>query len=231
MYQQPLAPSPNGSTHGDISPMLATGALITFAVDEEVREREENGWEYSAYSVVSTYQGQSYTVQRRYKEFKQLHAQLRVHAPTLPANFPIWPNLLNRYAPAVVEERKVGFQRYLADALQSLDGKPIPAVLRNFLQLPPPVTDSGMEGQQPSLMVPSQLEATDTVVLVSYALPLNVTRDAAGGFVVTWDDNSVLNRLALNLPTKVLWVGCVSLEVATGEQEMLAELLLEEYNW
>ena len=215
--------SVNPSTHGPT-------AFITFEVDEEVREREENGWEYSAYSILSKYQGQTYTAYRRYKEFKQLHSMLLPHAPALPANFPVWPNFLSRFAPEVVEERKVGFQCYLTDVLTALEGKPIPAVLRKFLQLPPPV-EPGQAGESegPSLMVPSQLETTDTAVLVSYALPLNITRDASGGFVVTWDDNSVLNKVALNLPTKVVWVGYVSIEVAKGEEEMLAELLLEEY--
>ena len=81
-------------------------------------------------------------------------------------------------------------------------------------------------------MVPSQLEPTDTVVLVSYVLPLNIARDeeSPGGFAVTWDDNAVLNRLALNLPTRVLWVGCVSVELEKHEEEPLAEMLLEQYN-
>jgi len=80
------------------------------------------------------------------------------------------------------------------------------------------------------MMVPSNLEATDTVILVAYQLPVQISRGADGGFVVVWDDNSVLNRLALNLPTKVLWVGCVSLQVTKEEEDALAELLYEQYD-
>ena len=75
--------------------------MMTFQVDEEVREKEANGWEYSAYRVVTHYQGQPFSATRRYKEFTQLHNLLRVHIPSLPSAFPMWGNLLNRYAPEV----------------------------------------------------------------------------------------------------------------------------------
>ena len=201
---------------------------ITFTVDEEVREHESNGWEYSLYRIVTTYQGQPFAVNRRFKEFKQLHGQLRVHVPSLPREFPLWANMLNRYAPEVIEERKVGFQRYLSKVIEELGSAAIPAVLRRFLLLPPPEEHS--EFQTPALMVPAQLEVTDTVILVAYQLPLLVNRVEEGGFQVTWDDNAVLNKLALNLPCKVIWVGCISLQVDKDEQDELAELLLEQYD-
>ena len=220
-----------GSTHSGAA-MNPSEVMIQFSVDEEVREREENGWEYSSYTVVTTYQGQPFTVQRRYKEFKMLHNQLRPHAPSLAPNFPLWGNLFNRFAPGVIEERKVGFQKYLTEALLALpQSAPIPHVLRTFLNLPPPDAVDN-RNEQASLMVPSQLEPTDTVILAAYQLPLTVSRSSTSpsGFSVVWDDNSVLNRLALNLPTRVLWVGCVSLKVEKEEEEALAELLLEEYD-
>ena len=161
----------------------------TFAVDHETRECEENGWEYSAYRVVTTHHGQPYSASRRYKEFKLLHSQLRAHLPSLPADFPMWGNLLNRFAPEVIEERKVGFQRYLTDVMERLQGAPLPAVLRSFLTLPP--NEEPSELQQPTLMVPAQLEPTDTVILVSYQLPVVVSRAADGGFRIEWDDNAV----------------------------------------
>ena len=52
---------------------------MSFQVDEEVREREANGWEYSAYRVLTTYQSQCFAATRRFKEFKVLHGQLRAH--------------------------------------------------------------------------------------------------------------------------------------------------------
>ena len=107
---QGFALSPHSSVHGG-----AAEAPIVFAIDEEVKEREPNGWEFSAYRVVTTYQGQMYTATRRFKEFKQLHLQLRAHIPSL-GEFPLWGNLLNRFAPDVIEERKVGLRQFLHDA-------------------------------------------------------------------------------------------------------------------
>jgi hypothetical protein len=93
----------------------AGGPTLTFSVDSEVREREENGWEYSAYTVVTSYQGQLFSINRRYKEFVTLHSQLRAHLPELPSNFHLGGHPFNRFAPEVIEERKVGFQRYLTE--------------------------------------------------------------------------------------------------------------------
>lgn len=157
-----------------------------------------------------------------------LHAQLRVHLPELPGEFPMWGNLLNRYSPEVIEGRKVGFQRYLTDLLSQLHGAgvAVPAVLRQFLQLPPPEEVA----TEPALMVPTQLEPSDTVILVAHQLPLTLTRKPGGGFAVTWDDNSVLNKFAVNLPTRVRWVGCVNIRIEKEEQDELADVLLEQHD-
>ena len=207
----------------------AGGPTLTFSVDSEVREREENGWEYSAYTVVTTYQGQLFSINRRYKEFVTLHSQLRAHLPELPGSFHLGGNPFNRFAPEVIEERKVGFQRYLSEVLKALQGAELPAVLRTFLSLPRPEGPSS-GSSDPAMMVPAQLEASDTVILVSYQLPVTVSRAAGGGFDVVWDDNAVLNKLALNLPTRVLWVGCVGIDIEKHEQDALADLLLEEFD-
>eukprot|EP00900_Chrysochromulina_parva_P021437 jgi/Chrpa1/3927/Chrysochromulina_OHIO_Genome00015594-RA len=207
----------------------AGGPTLTFSVDSEVREREENGWEYSAYTVVTSYQGQLFSINRRYKEFVTLHSQLRAHLPELPSNFHLGGHPFNRFAPEVIEERKVGFQRYLTEVLKALQGAELPAVLRTFLSLPPPEGPSS-GSSDPAMMVPAQLEASDTVILVSYQLPVTVSRAAGGGFDVVWDDNAVLNKLALNLPSRVLWVGCVGINIEKHEQDALADLLLEEFN-
>ena len=76
-----LKPSPNSSVHGG-------DTAILFAIDEEVKEWEANGWEYSAYRIVTTYQSQMYTATRRFKEFTQLHLQLRAHLPPCRRSFP-----------------------------------------------------------------------------------------------------------------------------------------------
>ena len=146
-------------------------------VDEERRERSADGWEYSSYCIVTSYQGQSFQAHRRFREFRHLHAQLVVHIPALPHNFPLWGHLLNRYAPEVIEARKLGFQRYLTDVLAALQGAAIPQPLRAFLQLPLPEEVETQQAQ--TLIIPSQLEKTDHVILVAYQLPLLVER--AGG--------------------------------------------------
>jgi len=158
-----------------------------------------------------------------------LHSQLRAHLPELPRDFPLWGNILNRFAPEVIEERKVGLRRYLMDVQDALQGNALPAVLRTFLALPPPEEPADLQPAR-AVHVPAQLETTDTVILVSYQLPVNVSRDPAGGFTVVWDDNAVLNKLALNLPSKVLWVGCVGIDIDKDELEELAELLLEQFD-
>ena len=205
-----------------------TGASsLSVRVPDERREKGEDGWEYSVYSVITMYQGQAYTAQRRYREFRQLHSLLRVHLPALPGQFPLWPHVLNRYAPEVIEARKLGFETYLSDVLDRLQGAVIPQILRTFLSLPKP---EECQVQETTMMVQSPLEPTDHVVLVSYQLPVNVRRSAGGGFDIEWDDNAVLTRQALNLKVNVQWVGCISLRVTKEEEDGLAERLFDEFN-
>lgn len=40
----------------------------------------------------------------------------------------------------------------------------------------------------------------------------------------------MLNKASLKLPTRVLWVGCVSLRVPKDEEEALADELLEHFD-
>ena len=77
-------------------------------------------------------------------------------------------------------------------------------------------------------MAQATVEASDTVICVAYQLPLHVERDesVAGGFKVTWNHDAVLNRQALNLPTRVLWVGCIGIRVSGDEEEALGDMLL-----
>ena len=143
-------------------------------------------------------------------------------------------NLLNRYSAEVIEQRKVGFREYLELVVSLLAERSPSMVLRDFLNLPPPdeTSQHGAANVMDDQMIASTLEATDTVILVAYQLPLLVTRSAeeGGGFDVMWDDNSVLNKQALNLKCRVFWVGCVSLAVEKEEEEELAELLWERYD-
>lgn len=131
LFASPLTrQSSTSSFHSVASPRPGSpvNTAITFSVEEEVREREENGWEYSAYRIVTSTQGQSFVAIRRFKAFLGLHTALRVHIPTLPSSFPLWGNILNRFAPEVIEARKLGFQKYLTSAIAAFEGAPIPAV-------------------------------------------------------------------------------------------------------
>ena len=60
-------------------------------------------------------------------------------------------------------------------------------------------------------MMQTQLERTDTVILVAFKLPLKVRRTETG-WAAEWDEDSVLNKEALNLPIRAIWVGRISLE-------------------
>ena len=106
---------------------------------------------------------------KRFREFRELHSRLRSQCASLPEQFPLWPNLLNRLAPDVVEARKFGLQRYLTDAVAASSGGPLPAVLRDFLQLPPEEEDGRIDAP---IMQPQRLEHTDTTILVANQLPV-----------------------------------------------------------
>ena len=105
-------------------------SVLKFRIDTESREKSPDGWEYSAYAIVTSYQGQMFTSHRRFRDFRDLHKKLSAaHIPTLPKHFPLWPNIFNRYAPDVIEVRKVGLARYLTDVVAALADSTIPQVL------------------------------------------------------------------------------------------------------
>lgn len=204
----------------------ASGAL-QFSIDHANTLFDEAGRPYTSYSIVTTYQGQSYASERRYREFRALHERLRSDVPGLPHHFPVWPNLLNRFAGDVIDERRAALAKYLTDVVAVLAGATLPALFRAFLQLPP-AEDAG-SGSDPIVQV-TPLEASDTVILVAYHLPLKVSRAEGGGWRVEWDEESVLNREALTLGVRHMWVGCISLSVTKEEEEELSELLLDKYS-
>lgn len=86
------------------------------------------------------------------------------------------------------------------------------------------------KAQELALTAQTPLTASDTVIIVQYQLPLTITRASGGGFDIKWatPSNSVSNT-GLNLPTRCLWVGCISLEVSKEEEESLEQRLLEEF--
>lgn len=188
---------------------------------------------YTSYTVVTTYQGQQFESQRRYREFRELHDRRLREAPWcgLPRAFPLWPNPFNRLAPSVVSQRRVALARYLTDVVAALRGAALPPELRAFLQLPPLVEGADVAGGGIEPFDPAAcLDPSDTVILVAYQLPLKVARAEAGGWSVEWDEESVLNREALTLGVRHMWVGCVSIPVSPADEEELSELLLEQYS-
>ena len=218
--------SPGPSSH---PPLSGTSTVQQLQVSiREASEAQEDGWPiaHTVYHVVTSSGGQSFEVQRRFREFVVLHQRLRAYVDGLPTRFPLWGNLLNRFDAGVVEARKVGLARYLTDVLDLLQGAALPQPLRAFLELPTP---EDAEPEQP-MMMQAVLEPTDTVILVAYQLPLDISRKAEGGYDIRWNVDAVLNKASLQLPMRVLWVGCVSLRVPKEEREALADELLEQYD-
>eukprot|EP00316_Scyphosphaera_apsteinii_P000273 CAMPEP_0119325226 /NCGR_PEP_ID=MMETSP1333-20130426/65276_1 /TAXON_ID=418940 /ORGANISM="Scyphosphaera apsteinii, Strain RCC1455" /LENGTH=1012 /DNA_ID=CAMNT_0007333143 /DNA_START=95 /DNA_END=3133 /DNA_ORIENTATION=- len=214
---------------------------VQFAIDQTSREYDAQSRPYTAYRVVTSYQGQAFHVQRRFREFRALHDQLLPFCLGLPKHFPLWPNVFNRLEPSVIAQRQVSLVRYLTDTLVALQGNPLPPVFRNFLQLPPASEDDSKKEADP-LMVAAQLEPSDTVILVAYKLPIYAQRvqprSVGAGWKITWDVESVLNKEALHLFVRALWVGCLPLRDENGstliptldEQDELSDLLLEQFN-
>jgi len=224
-----LVPSAGDMQHcPSPTPADAIGVPLHIRV-RETSLAHEDGWPFphTLYHIVTTQQGQQFAVQRRFREFVVLHQRLRAHLDELPAQFPLWGNVLNRFSPGVLEARKVGLQRYLEDVCTKLEGKVFPQPLRTFLELP---AHEETTPEQP-MMMQAVLEPTDTVILVAYGLPLDISpKPGGGGYDIKWNIDAVLNKASLKLPTRVLWVGCVSLRVPKEDQEALADELLEHFD-
>ena len=189
---------------------------------------------YSLYNVTTQIQHKTFQAKRRFKEFRTLHDTLKQHLPKLPAIFPLWPNILNRFEPKVIQQRQTAFEQYLQQVVQALDDKPMPSDLCTFLNIPPPFTSSPARRRSSYSTSPKftaePVDGGDTVILVAYQLPLKLSRKDGGGWNVEWDEESVLHREALALESRCLWVGCVGISVEPEEEDDLYSLLLEEYN-
>ena len=76
----------------------------------------------------------------------------------------------------------------------------------------------------------TSLTTSDTVIIVVYQLPLTITRASGGGFDIKWaTPSNAVSHTGLNLPTRCLWVGCISLEVNTEEEQELEWRLLDDF--
>ena len=71
--------------------------ILQFAIDHSRLVHESQGWPYTSYRLLTTYQGQAFAVERRFREFRELHALLRRSSHSLPEHFPLWGNVLNRF--------------------------------------------------------------------------------------------------------------------------------------
>ena len=91
-----------GATPITLSP---GAAMLSFTIEHTSLERDARGNVYTAYRVVTLHQGQEWAVSKRFNDFRALHELMKVHLPELPSNFPLWPNVFNRFDPAVIEER------------------------------------------------------------------------------------------------------------------------------
>lgn len=58
------------SVHGGGEGGGGFASALSITVDSETRAKEENGWEYSLYHIVTTYQGVPFAADRRFKEFR-----------------------------------------------------------------------------------------------------------------------------------------------------------------
>ena len=81
--------------------------MLSFTIERVARARRRANV-YTAYRVVTLHQGQEWAVSKRFNDFRALHELMKVHLPELPSNFPLWPNVFNRFDPAVIEERRWG---------------------------------------------------------------------------------------------------------------------------
>ena len=88
-----------------------------------------------------------------------------------------------------------------------------------------------MEKRPSSAHMLTPLTETDKVIIVAYHLPLRVSRSKDGsGYSIEWDDNRGLDLEGMNLPTHVIYIGCIELEITDiAEQEHLEKLLFDSY--
>ncbi|KAL9251447.1 putative alpha,alpha-trehalose-phosphate synthase [UDP-forming] 10 [Drosera capensis] len=74
---------------------------------------------------------------------------------------------------------------------------------------------------------------SDRKIIVANMLPINANRDAeTTKWNFTLDEDSILLQLkdGLTPETEVLYVGSLKVDIDTGEQEEVAQKLLEEFN-
>ena len=128
-------------------------------------------------------------------------------------------------AAAVVVHRLLGPGADSNKSVQAPGAKPAsvtaPVAAQSDSSLAEPITP-GRTGRRLSadfLLDQPELEPSDTMIIVAYQLPITVSRAASGGFTVEWDHERGLNKAGMNLPTRLIYVGCISLAISPDEGE------------
>ena len=73
----------------------------------------------------------------------------------------------------------------------------------------------------------SELKKTDGVIIVSYFLPVILSKSSSGQWSASWDNE---NLLSMNLDARVTWVGCVRYQgapIPADEEEAVTDVLKE----
>ncbi|GAB2280432.1 Probable alpha,alpha-trehalose-phosphate synthase [UDP-forming] 10 [Dionaea muscipula] len=111
-----------------------------------------------------------------------------------------------------------------------LDIPPTPRVLPRVMTVPGIISD--LDGQSSDEETNASV-ARERKIIVSNMLPLHAHRDAENSkWHFTLDEDSILLQLkdGLSPDTEVLYVGSLKVDIDIGEQEEVAQKLLEEFN-
>ena len=157
---------------------------------EEVLDANLRG-QHTAYSIVSAVRApegelRRYTVQRRFSEWRKLHATLAL-SPTFPE-----PRRLRRETQSIKEQRRKALQAYLHAAIQHCAGRPAEA-LRAFLGL----RDDEPRSELPPAQSPEEMPPA--VVAPTAVAPLQAATEGAPPYCVV----ARVDALAMVVPNNL----------------------------
>jgi len=77
----------------------------------------------------------------------------------------------------------------------------------------------------------AELTGCDSLILVSYRLPVRIKREEGGKYSAKWDDENCLHKNGMSLACRCLYVGCIDVEIRSQqEQEVVEKMLFAEYD-
>jgi hypothetical protein len=104
--------------------------MVRVVIPSYSQNKSKSGQPFTVYNVDVYWNGRSHSLERRYRDFHELHCDLRKNRRCLP-DFP--PKKLRNLTSKVVEERRQLLERYL----QAVVSLPLlPRQLVQFLELP-----------------------------------------------------------------------------------------------